>query len=184
MELQKGIDICICTFNRAGYLQQCIEPLIPQLSHDNVILTVIDNNSTDHTRTVVESFMNKNIPIRYFFEPAQGVSEARNRGWKECHHEWIFYIDDECIPGPELIQTALECTFDHADIAAMGGPIYPLHNASVPSWLPEGFGQFELPYSRFTEINHQYLRCGCFLIKRNALEEVGGFNTGLGMKGY
>lgn len=181
---QQGIDICICTFNRVEYLRQCVDLLLPQLNQNGRVLTIVNNNSTDSTEEYVKSVMEQHSAVRYFFEPAQGISHARNRGWKESTHAWIFYIDDECLPDQGLISDAFKCIHEHGDIAAIGGPIYPKFITTKPEWLPEGFGEFKMPFDQFTVIDRGYIRCGCFLTQRNVLEKLGGFSEDLGMKGY
>ena len=98
MTIQKGIDVCICTFNRVEYLRECVELLLPQINQGATLLTIINNNSTDSTEEYVKAVMSQHKSVRYFFEATQGISHARNRGWKESTQEWIFYIDDECLP--------------------------------------------------------------------------------------
>jgi len=184
MEILNGIDICICTYNRVEYLKQCVELLVPQLSSPHVDLTIIDNNSSDNTRGYVQSLILKNIPLRYFLESSQGISHARNRGWKESRRDWILYIDDECLPPPNLLAEAFNSIQEHGTVAAMGGPIYAVHSFTPPSWLPDGFGDFKMPYDHFTIIDRGYIRCGCFLIQNEILRQLGGFKPELGMKGY
>lgn len=180
--LQKGIDICICTYNRVEYLQQCVELLIPQLE-ENVMLTIVDNNSTDNTGNYIQSLLNSDKHIRGLFESVQGLSHARNKGWKESEYEWILYLDDDSVPGPDLVRQALECTIDYANLAAMGGPIYPVFSSPPPAWVPEHFGKFEMPFDQLTVIDTGYIRGGCFLIQKKILEKLGGFKTDLGIQG-
>ena len=63
---QKGIDICICTFNRVEFLRQCVELLLPQLNPNSTVLTIINNNSKDNTEDYVRSVMAQHRVVRYF----------------------------------------------------------------------------------------------------------------------
>ena len=62
------LDVIIPTYNRASLLPSALNSLLaakvpPGLE---VSITVVDNNSTDNTRTVVESFQQKfGDKIRY-----------------------------------------------------------------------------------------------------------------------
>ena len=59
---------------------------------------MIDNNSTDATPDVVETFaLMAPFPARRVFEPRQGSSFARNRAVREAQRELIFFIDDDVI---------------------------------------------------------------------------------------
>jgi len=59
-------------------------------------LIVVDNNSVDATKKVVSEF-NTRLPIRYFFEPKQGLSHARNRGIAQTQGDIIVFTDDDVI---------------------------------------------------------------------------------------
>src|SRR5688572_28528727 len=175
MTMQKGIDICICTFNRVNYLRQCVELLLPQLNHPETLLTIINNNSTDSTEAYVKSVMEQNGSIRYFFEPRQGLSHARNRGLQESLHDWIFYMDDDSLPPNEILKSAELRITKHSYLAAIGGPVFTVFSSIPPAWLPDKAWEFQLPYQEFTIIDKGYLRGPCFLVKRNIIKELEGF---------
>ena len=78
--------VVVCTYNRCQSLPAVLESLAFQVMPDTITweIVVIDNNSTDKTREVVEEAARK-WPgrFRYIFEHRQGLSFARNRGVSE-----------------------------------------------------------------------------------------------------
>ena len=98
------ISVVVCTFNRADLLETSLEALDEQiLESSEYEVIVVDNNSTDNTLNVVEELCNRLTSLRYCFEPNQGLSHARNRGWREAMGEYVAYIDDDCkVPGQWL----------------------------------------------------------------------------------
>lgn len=182
-ELHRGVEVCICTHNRIDYLQRCLEALIPQMVPGVSFLTVVDNNSSDGTKDYVQSIASEKKLIRYVHEPQQGLSHARNRGWKEAIFEWVFYLDDDCLPPTGILDAALQLIEEYKFFDAIGGPITPLFTDTVPDWLPVGFGQFKMPYKEVTAIDTGFIRGGCLLIKRTVLEKLDGFNPDLGVRG-
>src|SRR4030095_8033 len=116
--LKTGIDFCICTFNRGDFLGQCIESLLPQIIPGHTMITVVDNNSTDGTQEFMYMLLREHNSVRYFIEKQQGLSNARNRGWKESEHEWVFYIDDDCVPPPHFVHEALDIIENHSEFDA------------------------------------------------------------------
>jgi len=74
------VQIAICTWNRSPLLAVTLDSLshlhIPA-SVDWEIL-IVDNNSTDDTAQIVSRFAER-LPVRYFFEPDQGHTHARNQ---------------------------------------------------------------------------------------------------------
>jgi len=90
------ISVIVCTYNRAELLRE----LLPTLCEQTVAFTqyeviVIDNGSTDHTKTVAAVFAARYPQVRYCYEPRQGLSHARNRGWQEAKGDYVAYIDDD-----------------------------------------------------------------------------------------
>ena len=83
-EVEVHITVVICTWNRCELLRQTLEQMtrlvIPPRVRWSVV--VVDNNSTDDTATVIESFGGC-LPIRRVFEPTPGQSHARNAGLRE-----------------------------------------------------------------------------------------------------
>lgn len=90
------ISIVICTYNRADILQQTLESFFSLNSLDNNFeLIVVDNNSTDTTREIVEYFVDQNPQVLYRFEKKPGLSQARNTGIKEAKGEIVAFVDDD-----------------------------------------------------------------------------------------
>lgn len=83
---------------------------------------VVDNNSSDGTRETVELFNRRFTNFRYAFEGEQGLSHARNRGWREALGNYVGYVDDDCRIPQEWVSNALS-VIDHRAPDAFGGPI-------------------------------------------------------------
>jgi glycosyltransferase involved in cell wall biosynthesis len=95
------ISICIPTYNRAHYLAETLESLIPQLAPD-VELLVYDTGSTDGSRQVIERFAGQCPALRYFSLPSKrGFDETVLLLLDECRGEyvWLFGSDDILKPG-------------------------------------------------------------------------------------
>src|ERR1700740_724454 len=90
------ISIIICTRNPSESLRRTLES-IDQLSCPEGLrweLVIVDNNSTDQTRGVVERFNeDSGVDVRYVFEPRKGASHARNTGMQKARGEIIALID-------------------------------------------------------------------------------------------
>src|SRR5258705_8179088 len=77
------VSVVISTFNRAPTLVLTLESLVrqetpPSLDYEVI---VVDNNSTDDTRAVVDRVRSRGFTrLVYRFESRQGVSYGRNTG--------------------------------------------------------------------------------------------------------
>ncbi len=177
------INIIICTFNRLNYLKQCLAPILKSASKHPFLITVVDNNSTDGTAEYLKHITGMLKNVQYVFEPVQGLSHARNSGWKSSELEWTLYLDDECIPSPVLPDIAYEIIHEHPEACALGGPIFTIYTGEIPDWLPQGFEDFTLPFDKYTALESNYLRGGCLMIQRSVFLEIGGFHHALGVVG-
>ena len=99
-------------------------------------IVIVDNNSTDNTRQVVESFGARSGPaLRYVFEPRQGVSQGRNAGVTAARADIIAFTDDDVVPTPGWVAQIKRAFDEHKHIDFVGGKILPEWQSPPPSWL-------------------------------------------------
>jgi glycosyltransferase involved in cell wall biosynthesis len=132
------ISVVVCTYNRARSLARTLEHLrqtsVPrELSWE---LIIVDNNSSDDTREVIEGFARScDFQVRYLFEPKQGLSHARNTGIPQARGEIIAFTDDDACVSAEWLQE-LATTFRDFDCMAVGGKnIAVWGDIRRPEWL-------------------------------------------------
>ena len=95
--------VIVCTYNRceslANTLDSLAKSIVPASTEWEVL--IVDNNSSDRTRQVVEDF-SRRFPgrFRYTFEPCQGKSFALNRGIRETQADVLAFTDDDVIAEP------------------------------------------------------------------------------------
>lgn len=83
------------TFNRAHILSKGYEALLQQTCKDFEWL-IIDDGSTDHTRTLVMDWIAENkLTIRYHYQPNQGVHIAHNTAYQLIDSELNVCIDSD-----------------------------------------------------------------------------------------
>ena len=183
------ISIIICTHNRPRRLSKMLESLIC-LKYDNSFnyeMIIVDNNSTDNTKQIIESYILKNNKIKYHLERNRGISNARNAGINISKGEIIAFTDDDIILDNNwllnIAQFNLKFEFD-----AIAGRVLPLYPENTPQWIKDcrdllngpivchdHGGTIQLYNSKmfpFVGAN--------MIIKRKLFDEVGVFNTDLG----
>ncbi|WP_224982616.1 glycosyltransferase family 2 protein [Geomonas agri] len=179
------LSVVVCTYNREALLGHCLQSLAGQtLDNERYEVLVIDNNSTDGTSTVVSSFAPRIPNLRLVHEPRQGVSHARNRGWREAQGELVAYIDDDAQACPEWCERIIDAfTAVSPRPVSVGGEIRPWYEAAPPSWFSDEFelrtwgksaGFLTPPRARhgFSGANVAFAR--------SVLEELGGFSPRYG----
>ncbi|MEC0227197.1 glycosyltransferase [Paenibacillus alba] len=141
------VSIVICTYNRADLLHITLESLTQLEDLAQTEILIVDNNSTDHTLDIANSFIHRHagtLNVHYVFEAKQGLSAARNNGIETAQGEIVAFLDDDAIPCKGWIRTMLTTFDSRSDIAALGGRIRPIFESNRPAWLIPGL---ELPYT-------------------------------------
>jgi abequosyltransferase len=95
------LSICIATYNRAGYIGETLDSIIPQLD-DDVELLVVDGASTDNTEDVLRKYIQKEPQIRYIRLSAKGGIDQdydKSVGFARGKFCWLFTDDDLLKPG-------------------------------------------------------------------------------------
>lgn len=133
------ISVIICTYNRAEMLRETLASWRSvKNAGSNVELVIVDNNSTDHTQKVVESFLPAcPSQFRYVFETHAGLSRARNRGIEEASGQIIAFVDDDVYFDKEWLNALLKVFNDNPEISCAGGRSIPKFDGNKPDWITE-----------------------------------------------
>ena len=130
------ISVILCTYNRCQSLTKALESLATSTLSKNVEweVVLVDNNSSDKTREVAESFCRRHSNFRYLFEPQPGKSYALNTGIREARGEILAFVDDDVVVESAWLQN-LTAPLVNGKWAGVGGRILPAHSFSCPPWL-------------------------------------------------
>jgi len=130
-------SVILCTYNRSQSLGRALESLaysvFPETTDWEIL--VVDNNSSDQTRAVVQNFCER-YPgrYRYLFESQQGKSHALNAGIREAQGEILAFVDDDVTVEPGWLQDLTTPLHDRR-CAGSGGRILPARGFVPPNWL-------------------------------------------------
>jgi len=186
------ISVLICTYNRTDSLRVTLESLARMSVPLDLAweLIVVDNNSTDDTRAVVEEFARtSSLNVRYLFEGQQGKSIALNTGVRSAKGEIIAFTDDDVIVHPQWIAD-IKATFEKFACLGVAGRIVPVwEHGPKPSWaemegpygFPRVFANFDLgeePKLITTDPSGANMA-----FRKIAFEKYGLFRTDLGLVG-
>lgn len=182
------LDVIIPTYNRQDLLPFTLNSLFAAEIPEGleVGITVVDNNSKDGTRQVVESLQKKfGDRLQYCFEAQQGRSFALNKGIMSTSGELVGMVDDDEEVDKTWFKTIFE-TFSTRPLDFIGGPYIPNWTIAPPEWLPSEYGGVvgwvdggdkEVPYdSNYPGI----LMGGNAVFRRSILTEIGQYTTWLG----
>jgi glycosyltransferase involved in cell wall biosynthesis len=134
-------SVVVCTYNHAELLENCFQSLADQtIDKTSYEVIIVNNNSTDDTQKIAESFCEKEPNFHVVKEINQGVSYARNRGWQEAQGNYVAYIDDDAKAASDWLNVASELinSLSPAPLC-LGGPIYPFYMTPKPIWFKDEY---------------------------------------------
>lgn len=174
------LSIIICTFNRHLLLEKCLFSIISQ-NLDGVEVLVIDNNSTDQTKEIIQIYNKSNNNIKYYFESKIGLSNARNLGYQNAKADWILYLDDDAIAYPNMVSRALYL-INLGIFDCVGGMYYGYFDKPKPKWIDENYGTKDKFSNELSECPFYIPHGGIVIYRKSILERNNGFNSNFGMK--
>jgi glucosyl-dolichyl phosphate glucuronosyltransferase len=181
------ISVVLPTYNRPSSLRATLEGFchLVGLSSYAWELLVVDNNSSDSTREVIQTFSNRaRVCVRYIFEKTQGRSAALNAGIANANGEIIVFTDDDVLLDRDWLRN-LKQTFERFDCAAVAGRVVPQWSHPKPDWL-EMEGQFAVVNfelgDEFKEIKIPPLGANS-AFRRDVFKRHGLFRLDLGVSG-
>jgi glycosyltransferase involved in cell wall biosynthesis len=175
-----ALSVVVCTYNRAHLLGGALDALVgqePGTPPYEVI--VVDNNSTDETRAVVDG--RQTSVVRYMHEPVQGLSAARNTGIRAARAPVIAFTDDDVRVSSSWVRHLADLFVEHDDIEWAGGRVEPEWDAPPPGWLDStGVAPLALVDHGGAPFVVDHTRPLCLIganlaIRRRALDRVGLF---------
>ncbi len=178
------LSVVICTYNRAELSKICLASVLGAMqSFDNVEVVVVDNNSKDATADTIQTAIAGKKNARYVFEPAQGLSHARNRGAAEARGHYVGYIDDECIVDAAWLEAALNVIRTHHP-AVFGGPYGAWYQGEKPAWYKDEYASTTHKMSEARALKtDEFVSGGNLFVERQRIADLEGFDPNFGMAG-
>jgi glycosyltransferase involved in cell wall biosynthesis len=131
------VSVVLSTYNRGPLLHDALRSVLAQdpAAAPDFELIVVDNNSTDDTRTVVEAFAAADNRVHYVFEHEQGLSFARNTGIRCARASLIAFTDDDVRIEANWLAAIVGAFEEQPEAAVVGGRVLPIWPATPPAWL-------------------------------------------------
>ena len=186
------ISVIICTYNREKYIFRVLESLAKNdYPYSEYEIVLIDNNCTDGTAAELERFKASypEVSFRYFLEPSQGLSYARNRGIRESKGEILVYVDDDAFVDAKYLANYAELFNRRPDIDAAGGPIIPYYESGIePEWMTYHLKRLLTGFLYFGDSERDfpgknYPGGGNAAYRKAVFDKIGLYNPDLGRNG-
>ncbi|MDD5289768.1 MAG: glycosyltransferase family 2 protein [Patescibacteria group bacterium] len=168
------ISIVIPCYNEEENIPPCLVAILGQTEPPEEVIFV-NNNSTDNSRAVAESFMpkfqEKGINFQIFDVAEQGIVPARIVGYGAVENDLIGSIDIDTIIDRNWVKTAKNYFFNNLEIVGCGGPLF-FSNRGLVSKI-----RLMLNFFLYKIINKSLILWGCnSIFRKNIYKNISGFN--------
>jgi len=97
------VSVIVPVYNAERYIAACLDSLMKQTLRQCEII-VVDDGSTDGSRSIVEQFQLEDDRIILIRQSNQGVSAARNTGLHAASGEYIGFVDADDYVKPDMYE--------------------------------------------------------------------------------
>jgi glycosyltransferase involved in cell wall biosynthesis len=110
---EQHLAVCVCTRRRPAMLRKCLQSVLRQKTPDDIRVSVfvIDNEPMIENREIGQhAAAGSGFPVNYVVEPKPGIPFARNAALaaaSSVEADWIAFIDDDEIAGPNWISSLM-----------------------------------------------------------------------------
>jgi glycosyltransferase involved in cell wall biosynthesis len=176
------VSAIIATYNRAYIVCEAIDSIIQQ-SYSNIEIIVVDDGSTDDTRTILKRY---GSGISVVCQGNSGPAAAWNAGIKAARGEIICFLGSDDIWLPTFVEQQVRCLEKAGNDApcsvsncwlqfADGRGTTSFENVGLVTRLDDGkwMNAAEVLATRFLVFGQTVA------IRKNAIDKVGGFNNAL-----
>lgn len=183
------ISVVVCTYNRSKSLKRFLDSAAAMEVPASLSwqLIVVNNNSTDDTKNVIEEFAkNSGLNVVPLFEATPGVTPSRNLAIRSSKGEILAFTDDDALASRDWL-AQIKRGFDEYQPACLGGRILCDPELPLPQWWDKGwnrmlghFDRGDQPIVAGSGDREEYAWGGNFSFHRDVFEKYGPFRSTLG----
>ncbi len=109
------VSFIVPAYNAAQYVASTLDSIL-NCGYEPMEIVVVDDGSTDETRKVLESYVEKDSRVRFFYQENKGVSYARNHAIREAKGKYILPVDADDLILPDFVSWAVNCLEEHPEV--------------------------------------------------------------------
>lgn len=167
------ISIIIPTYNRGNIIEKTLDSLEHQTIKDWECI-IVDDNSTDNTKIVVEKYTTKDLRFRYLQnDRKKGAQGARNTGLYNCNSEWVFFFDSDNLLQPDCLQELVKGISEDIDVVQCFSKVINVETGeTVGSFKWRNYGNIQnrlYTGDTYVDFNHA-------IIRKSKMLEIGGLD--------
>ena len=114
------LQIVVPAYNVESYIEQCIDSILEQQTKYSYKIYIVNDGSKDGTAARLDKYRD-NAKVVIINQENQGLSEARNTGFKEIRGKYIMFVDSDDYLMPDAIESLMNRITDGDDELVQGG---------------------------------------------------------------
>ncbi len=168
------VSVIIATYNNSELISRSIKSILAQ-NFPSLEIIVVDDGSTDNTRSILSSFLDSE-KIKYFYQSNAGPGSARDHGIEKSKGEYIAILDsDDYWSDPNKLKKQVDFLDNNSEFILVGGGVIAIdrkNNEILRKLFPE----------QDKDIRNSILVKNIFvhstvLYRKKSWEEVGGYGN-------
>lgn len=169
------VSVVMAVHNSSQYLAEAVESVQNQTFEDFEFI-IVDDGSYDGSSEMLKHYATLDSKIRLITQERQGLTRSLNTGIRLSRGQLIARMDADDVADPIRLQAQVNYLSDHPDVVCLGAQALKIDEDGDPieSWhVPLDHDEIlrQLLNGHGGQIIHPL-----FLIRREALVKVGGYN--------
>ena len=178
--MSNEVDVVIPTRDRPVQLARCLSALANQ-TFDRFGVIVVDDGGTASAERLAPNAVRRAIATRWVRNDAPvGAGTSRNRGVALSQAPYVVFLDDDCVPAPEVIARHHRALASAAGPVVSLGPILAPPRHRLPVWTHWDADRLQREYARLNSGQRRprwtHLYTGNVGVRRSDFTAVGGFD--------
>ncbi len=167
------ISLIIPAYNEEKYIGDCLECVVKNSKGKLFEIIVVDNASTDRTAEIAKSYPG----VKVVREEKKGITRARQRGYLEAKGNLMAFVDADTRILPEWIDRLIKHFNENKNISCLSGPCVYYDTSKFQQFLVKVYW-FLLAMPVYWITGYMVLGAN-FVIRRDILEKIKGFDTSI-----
>jgi glycosyltransferase involved in cell wall biosynthesis len=164
-------------FNAERYIALAVESVLSQTFADFEFI-IIDDGSTDATRSILESYAARDTRVRLVSRPNTGYATALNEAIGLARGEFVARMDSDDVSDGRRFERQVTFLWENTNVVAVGGQAWTIDSDG------DRIGEYGWRSLDHETIDGHHLAGGdamiihpSAMIRRSALNQVGGYRT-------
>lgn len=170
---EKTVSVIVPAYNCDKYVAAALESIFNQ-TYKKLEVIVINDGSTDNTRSVLEKFGDRIVLID---QKNSGPATARNRGLEKATGSYVAFLDGDDLWEPNKLAEQIAVLEKNPDVALVYSNLEHFYEGTDkrikgPSVLPSGFVLDKL-------LVESFIALPTVVVRAEVIKEIGGFDESL-----